>query len=90
MSDRFPPFQQKTILDVLDVVVCLHAHKSSPTIGLRNFVMPLRASSFQRHELPIIIFVTDLDYIRNEWDMISTFPEIYILNVNQIEQCLFF
>jgi len=44
--------------------------------------MPLRASSFNRHELPTIIFVTDIDYIRNEWDMISTFPEIYILNVN--------
>ena len=67
--------------DFLDVIVCLHADKSSPTIGLRNFVMPLRASSFQRQELPTIIFVTDLDYIKNEWDMISTFPDIYILNV---------
>lgn len=65
----------------LDVIVCLHADKSSPTIGLRNFVMPLRASSFHRHELPTIIFVTDLDYIKNEWDMICTFPDIYILNV---------
>jgi len=43
--------------------------------------MPLRASSLQRQELPTIIFVTDLDYIKNEWDMISTFPDIYILNV---------
>lgn len=43
--------------------------------------MPLRASSLYRHELPIIIFVTDLDYIKNEWDMICTFPDIYILNV---------
>jgi hypothetical protein len=43
--------------------------------------MPLRASSFHRHELPTIIFLTDLDYIKNEWDMISTFPDIYILNV---------
>ena len=42
--------------------------------------MPLRASSFHRHELPIIILVTDLDYIRNEWEMICTFPDIYILN----------
>ncbi|CAF0908028.1 unnamed protein product [Adineta steineri] len=62
------------------VIVCLHADHSSPTIGLRNFVMPLRASSFHRNELPIIIFVTDLDYIKHEWDMIATFPDIYILN----------
>lgn len=44
--------------------------------------MPLRASSFNRQELPVIIFVTDLEYIKNEWDMISTFPDIYILNVS--------
>ena len=71
------------ILSIADVIVCLHADKSSPTIGLRNFVMPLRASSFQRHELPTIIFLTDLDYIKNEWNMISTFPDIYILNVQK-------
>ena len=89
-SSSFSSLKGKDMLGVLDVIVCLHAHKSSPTIGLRNFLMPLRASSFQRHELPIIIFVTDLDYIRNEWDMICTFPDIYILNVNSIEQLRLF
>jgi len=64
-----------------DIIVCLHANKSSPAIGLRKFVMPLRASSFRRHELPTIIFVTDLFYIKNEWDKLSTFPDIYIFNV---------
>ncbi|CAM4840941.1 unnamed protein product [Rotaria magnacalcarata] len=62
------------------IIVCLHADKSSPSIGLRNFILPLRASSFRRHELLTIIFVTELDYIEIEWDMISTFPDIYILN----------
>ncbi len=52
--------------------------------------MPLRASSFHRHELPTIIFVTDLDYIKNEWDMISTFPDIYILNVGKVFFCFCF
>jgi hypothetical protein len=79
--------QQKTCrnnFDLLlpDIIVCLHADKLSPIIGLRNFVMPLRASSFHRHELPIIIFVTDLQYIKNEWNGLSTFPDIYILNVS--------
>ena len=46
--------------------------------------MPLRASSFHRHELPVIILVTDLDYIKNEWDMICTFPDIFILNVRTV------
>ena len=43
--------------------------------------MPLRASSFRRDELRTIIFVTDLQYMTNEWSMLSTFPDIYILNV---------
>lgn len=43
--------------------------------------MPLRASSFRRHELLTIIFITDLEYIKNEWEMLSTFPDIYILDV---------
>ncbi|VBB28759.1 unnamed protein product, partial [Acanthocheilonema viteae] len=33
------------------VVVCLFADRNSPLIGLRNFVMPLRASNFHYHEL---------------------------------------
>lgn len=68
-----------------DVIVCLYADKSSSSIGLQNFVMPLRASSFRRHELPIIIFITELDYIRKEWDMLATFPDIYILNVRYLQ-----
>ena len=28
------------------VIVCLFAESNSPLIGLRNFVMPLRASNF--------------------------------------------
>ncbi|CAF3689883.1 unnamed protein product [Adineta steineri] len=66
------------------IIVCLHADDTSPTIGVRNFVLPLRASSFRRHELPTIIFVTDLCYIQREWDMLSTFPDIYILNGSPI------
>ena len=69
---------------MLDIIVCIHADKSSPVIGLRNFVMPLRSSSFERKELSTIVFVTDLSYIKNEWDLISTFPDIFILNVRLI------
>ncbi|CAF1022054.1 unnamed protein product, partial [Didymodactylos carnosus] len=67
------------------VIVCLHADSTSPSIGLRNFVMPLRASSFQRSELVTIIFVTDLKYIENEWNTLATFPDIYILNGSPLD-----
>ncbi|KAI3422659.1 hypothetical protein GPALN_013157 [Globodera pallida] len=37
------------------VVLCLFADKDSPLIGLRNFIMPLRASNFHYHELKHIV-----------------------------------
>ena len=75
-------------LDDLDIIVCIHADKSSVIIGLRNFVMPLRASSFPQDELPTIIFVTDPSHIEKEWDKLSTFPDIYILNVSHFSNDL--
>ena len=75
-------------MDDLDIIVCIHADKSSVIIGLRNFVMPLRASSFPQDELPTIIFVTDPSHIEKEWDKLSTFPDIYILNVSHFSNDL--
>ncbi|KAF4532516.1 hypothetical protein B566_EDAN007631 [Ephemera danica] len=39
------------------VVVCLFADPDSPLIGLRNLVMPLRASNFHYHELKHVVIV---------------------------------
>ena len=39
------------------VVVCLFADADSPLIGLRNLVMPLRASNFHYHELKHVVIV---------------------------------
>merc|ERR1719341_2580920 len=39
------------------VVVCLFADPDSPIIGLRNLVMPLRASNFHFHELKHVVIV---------------------------------
>ncbi|XP_030618429.1 potassium channel subfamily U member 1-like isoform X1 [Delphinapterus leucas] len=48
-------------------------------MGLRNFVMPLRASSYTRQELKDIVFVGSLDYLQREWRFLQNFPQIYIL-----------
>ncbi|XP_035703208.1 calcium-activated potassium channel slowpoke isoform X5 [Folsomia candida] len=62
------------------VVVCLFADPDSPLIGLRNLVMPLRASNFHYHELKHVVIVGSLDYIRREWKMLQNLPKISILN----------
>uniref|UniRef100_A0A915CCU9 BK channel n=1 Tax=Parascaris univalens TaxID=6257 RepID=A0A915CCU9_PARUN len=62
------------------VVVCLFADRDSPLIGLRNFVMPLRASNFHYHELKHVVIVGDVDYLKREWKTLYNLPKISILN----------
>lgn len=66
------------------VVVCLFADPDSPLIGLRNLVMPLRASNFHYHELKHVVIVGAVDYIRREWKMLQNLPKISVLNVSSL------
>ncbi|XP_072165230.1 calcium-activated potassium channel subunit alpha-1-like [Diadema setosum] len=83
------------------VVACLFGDKNSPIIGLRNFVMPLRASNFHFEELKTIVLLGSKEYIKREWDTLKNFPKVYILNgsplsradlravnVNQCDMCV--
>ena len=63
------------------VVVCLFADPDSPLIGLRNLVMPLRASNFHYHELKHVVIVGSVEYIRREWKTLQNLPKISVLNV---------
>ena len=64
------------------VVVCLFADPDSPLIGLRNLVMPLRASNFHYHELKHVVIVGKAGYLRREWDNLQNFPKISVLDVS--------
>ncbi|XP_029031374.1 calcium-activated potassium channel subunit alpha-1 isoform X15 [Betta splendens] len=61
------------------VVVCIFGDGTSALVGLRNLVMPLRASNFHYHELKPIVFVGSLDYLRREWETLHNFPKVSIL-----------
>ncbi|XP_059585736.1 calcium-activated potassium channel subunit alpha-1 isoform X1 [Alligator mississippiensis] len=61
------------------VVVCIFGDVNSALIGLRNLVMPLRASNFHYHELKHIVFVGSLEYLRREWETLHNFPKVSIL-----------
>ncbi|XP_043234369.1 calcium-activated potassium channel slowpoke-like isoform X13 [Amphibalanus amphitrite] len=62
------------------VVVCLFADPDSPLIGLRNLVMPLRASNFHYHELKHVVIVGSVDYVRRDWKNLQNLPKLSILN----------
>ncbi|CAF0722248.1 unnamed protein product [Didymodactylos carnosus] len=61
------------------VICCIFAEENSPVIGLRNFVMPLRASNFEEHELKPIVFVGSSVFLKKEWRHICNFPKLYIV-----------
>ncbi|XP_058576696.1 potassium channel subfamily U member 1 isoform X2 [Neofelis nebulosa] len=61
------------------VVACVFGDAQSTLMGLRNFVIPLRASSYTRQELKDIVFIGSLDYLKREWVFLRNFPQIYIL-----------
>ncbi|KAI3384474.1 hypothetical protein SNEBB_003209 [Seison nebaliae] len=63
------------------VLVLIFADEATPMVGLRNFVMPLRASNFRGSELKDIIFVTSsIEWINREWAFISNFNRIYVVH----------
>ena len=64
------------------VVVCLFADPDSPLIGLRNLVMPLRASNFHYHELKHVVILGSVEYLRREWKTLQNLPKISILHVS--------
>lgn len=51
----------------------------TPTLGLRNFIMPLRASNFHYHELKTIVLLGDVKYIQKEWETLTCFPKVLVL-----------
>ncbi|XP_072806379.1 potassium channel subfamily U member 1 isoform X1 [Vicugna pacos] len=61
------------------IVACVFGDAHSTLMGLRNFVMPLRASCYTRQELKDIVFVGSVDYLQREWRFLRNFPQIYIL-----------
>ena len=83
MAFTNPQDRNQAAMTVLNghVVVCLFADPDSPLIGLRNLVMPLRASNFHYHELKHVVLVGNVDYIKREWKTLQNLPKISILDV---------
>ena len=46
--------------------MAVFADADSPLIGLRNLVMPLRASNLSYHELIQVVIVGNVDYIKSK------------------------
>uniref|UniRef100_A0A6I8N2Q8 Potassium channel subfamily U member 1 n=1 Tax=Ornithorhynchus anatinus TaxID=9258 RepID=A0A6I8N2Q8_ORNAN len=70
---------EKTIKFRNHIIACVFGDTQSALVGLRNFVMPLRASNYTFRELRDIVFIGSLDYLQREWRFLRNFPKVYIL-----------
>ncbi|VDO03517.1 unnamed protein product [Rodentolepis nana] len=61
------------------ILVCLLADKKAPRLGLRSFVLPLRASNLPASQIRPIVFLTSHEFISEEWHELENFPEVYFL-----------
>ncbi|XP_005398530.1 PREDICTED: potassium channel subfamily U member 1 [Chinchilla lanigera] len=61
------------------IVACVFGDAHSALIGLRNFVMPLRASNYTQKELKDIVFIGSLEYLQREWRFLRNFPRVFIM-----------
>ena len=52
------------------IIVCVYAEATSPLIGLRNFVLPLRASNYHRDQLKQIIFIGNRTFLMKRMALI--------------------
>ncbi|XP_053319761.1 potassium channel subfamily U member 1 [Spea bombifrons] len=60
------------------IVVSVFGDSNSTLIGLRDFVMPLRASNLTYDELKPIVFLGPLNYLEREWKYIENFPQLFV------------
>ena len=76
-ANTIQPNQKNTFKN--HVIVCIFADSKSPVLGLRSFVLPLRASNYHYKELKPIVFIGDATFLAAEWKSICNFPKLFIL-----------
>lgn len=62
------------------VIVAVFAEEDSPLIGLRNLVMPMRASNIHYKDLIHVVIVGNVQFLTKEWNMLRNLPKISVLN----------
>ena len=71
------------------VIVAVFAETDSPLIGLRNLVMPIRASNIHYKDLIHVVIVGNVDYLKSKFEKyIISFS--FFLICNNILQPLYY
>jgi len=68
------------------IVIGIFADDDSPLLGLRNLVMPLRASNIPYADLRHIIIVGNMTFLVREWGLLRNMPKISIMDGNPLNR----
>ena len=49
------------------MIVAVFAEPDSPLIGLRNLIMPIRASNIHYNDLLHVVIIGDADYLKSKF-----------------------
>jgi len=58
------------------VIIAIFAEHDSPLLGLRNLVMPLRASNITFNDLRHVVILGNQEFVRREWHLLKNLPKI--------------
>ena len=61
------------------VVVAVFAEPDSPLLGLRNLVMPLRASNIPYTDLRHVIILGNKEWLSREWPLLRNLPKVSMM-----------
>ena len=61
------------------MIVAVFAEPDSPLIGLRNLIMPIRASNIHYNDLLHVVIIGDADYLKSKF---LKYPNFFLLFIN--------
>lgn len=61
------------------VVVLVLSQRISPPLGLRQLVLPLRASNRLPQDIKKVVILGDGDFLAREWPSLANFPEVDVV-----------
>lgn len=61
------------------IIVCVFGDKDSPTVGLRNLLLPLRSSNLPINEVKKVLLLGQKVYVDKEWKDLYDFQDVYFM-----------
>ena len=68
------------------IVLCTFSEKDSDELNLHSFVSPLRSSTLKPDELKPIVIIGNKDCIQAEWNNISEFDKVFVIDGSPLDQ----